>query len=57
MTRKKLEYIIKTKSELKTVPVIANVDFGHTTPQITLPIGGRARLVAEREKVELGVRC
>ena len=27
------------------LPVVANVDFGHTSPQLTLPLGGRARLV------------
>lgn len=25
-------------------PVLANVDLGHTNPQITFPIGGRARV-------------
>ncbi|BDP40095.1 LD-carboxypeptidase [Deinococcus aetherius] len=26
------------------LPVVANVDFGHTSPQLTLPLGGLARL-------------
>ncbi|WP_019587999.1 S66 family peptidase [Deinococcus apachensis] len=26
------------------MPVVANVDFGHTSPQLTLPLGGQARL-------------
>ncbi|MGY2893325.1 S66 family peptidase [Deinococcus sp. UYEF24] len=26
------------------LPVLANVDFGHTSPQLTLPLGARARL-------------
>lgn len=26
------------------LPVVANVDFGHTSPQLTLPLGGQARL-------------
>lgn len=26
------------------LPVVANVDFGHTSPQITLPLGARVRL-------------
>ena len=38
--------IIKTKKELNNVPVIANVDFGHTDPKVTLPIGGVVELVA-----------
>ncbi len=30
MDLKKLKYIIDTKEELKNIPIIANVDFGHT---------------------------
>jgi muramoyltetrapeptide carboxypeptidase len=40
ITRELLEKIIRTKAELKNIPVIANCDFGHTTPIITYPIGG-----------------
>ncbi len=42
-----LTKIIKTKKELEGIPVIANVDFGHTTPTITFPIGGTASLNAD----------
>ncbi|MBD3304251.1 microcin C7 resistance protein MccF-like protein, partial [Candidatus Woesearchaeota archaeon] len=46
--------IIKTKKELNNIPVIANADFGHTTPHITFPIGGTAKLYAkERVKLEI----
>ena len=47
MTREKLTKIIKTKEELKDIPVIADVDFGHTTPMITFPIGGKAEIRAD----------
>jgi len=40
----KLKYIINTKEELKNLPMIANVDFGHTNPMITFPIGGTVKL-------------
>lgn len=40
VTREELDYIFKTKKELKNIPIIANVDFGHTNPMITFPIGG-----------------
>lgn len=40
MTNDLLVKIIKTKKELDRLPIIANVDFGHTDPKITLPIGG-----------------
>lgn len=44
MTRDLLEQIIRTQPGLNGLPVLANTDFGHTQPQITLPIGGRAEL-------------
>jgi muramoyltetrapeptide carboxypeptidase len=40
MTRELLAQIVATKPELAALPVIANVDFGHTTPIFTFPIGG-----------------
>lgn len=46
MNEKLLRSIIKTKKELENIPVIADVDFGHTTPLITFPIGGRVRIKA-----------
>jgi muramoyltetrapeptide carboxypeptidase len=36
----KLTLIIETKQELKNIPIIANVDFGHTMPMFTFPVGG-----------------
>jgi len=44
MNLEKLKYIIESKEELKNLPIIANVDFGHTNPLITFPIGGVAKL-------------
>ncbi|WP_409347325.1 S66 peptidase family protein [Paenibacillus sp. MBLB4367] len=49
MTPDKLAAIIRSKKELSGIPVIADVDFGHTTPQITFPIGGTAALSASEE--------
>jgi muramoyltetrapeptide carboxypeptidase LdcA involved in peptidoglycan recycling len=46
MTLELLSKIINSKKELASMPVIANVDFGHTDPKITFPIGGQAKLVA-----------
>ena len=46
MTAGLLDRIIKTKKELDGIPVISGVDFGHTTPQITYPVGGTASLEA-----------
>jgi muramoyltetrapeptide carboxypeptidase LdcA involved in peptidoglycan recycling len=47
MSLEKLKRIIETKSVLKNIPVIANVDFGHTNPLITFPIGGTVKIEAK----------
>lgn len=41
LTREKLDYIVRSIPQLRGLPVIANADFGHTTPMATLPLGGR----------------
>ncbi len=48
----KLKKIIKTKEKLQEIPVIANVDIGHTYPMATFPIGGTANiLVSDRKNI------
>lgn len=41
MTRELLTHIVANQPQLADLPVVANVDFGHTFPLATLPIGGR----------------
>ncbi len=48
MTRELLSQIVGTKPELGGLPVIANVDFGHTTPIITFPVGGTVEIHARQ---------
>ncbi|RPI78427.1 MAG: LD-carboxypeptidase, partial [Chloroflexi bacterium] len=55
MTREMLVEIVRSKPELMKVPVVANADFGHTTPQFTFPVGGRGRLDAVGWKVRIEV--
>lgn len=50
-----LKKVIKSKNELTNIPVIANIDFGHTTPIVTLPIGGTASIEAENDKVKITI--
>ena len=40
MTVEKWTKLIKNKPELAHIPVIGNANFGHTTPNATIPIGG-----------------
>lgn len=42
----KLRYIVEAIPQLKNIPVVGNVDFGHTTPMLTLPIGGFCEISA-----------
>ena len=44
------------KPELSNIPVIAGADFGHTTPIITFPIGGKTKLSAKEEKIQLIIK-
>ena len=52
ITREKLEFIIKGIPQLKGLPIVANVDFGHTTPMVTLPLGGKCKLTTNKLEVE-----
>jgi len=36
--------VVRERTEASGIPVLANVDLGHTDPQLTVPLGGRARL-------------
>ncbi len=55
MTTEKISKIIKTKMELNSLPVIADVDFGHTDPKITFPIGGEISLEATSREAVLKI--
>lgn len=55
MTEELLKKIIKTREELNQIPVIANVDFGHTTPQATLPIGGKVKILAKSNQIKIEI--
>lgn len=44
ISRELLEAIIARQPGLVGKPVLAGVDFGHTSPMITFPIGGEATL-------------
>lgn len=50
-----LTSIIKTKRELDSIPVVANVDFGHTQSMITFPIGGDVEISAQGKNAKLEI--
>ncbi len=55
MDRSLLDVIIANKPQLQGVPVIANVDFGHTNPLLTLPVGGLASVSVDDEQARIVV--
>lgn len=55
VTIQQLEKIFIGKKALSNTPIIANFDFGHTTPIITFPIGGTARLTIKNKHVQLSI--
>lgn len=49
ITREDVELLIGDFDTLRDKPVLANVDFGHTNPLMTIPIGGEVRVDATQE--------
>ena len=46
--------VIETVREYnKTIPIVQNLDFGHTDPQIALPMGGNVRIDPSAKKIFL----
>jgi len=55
MTRDLLAQIVGSKPELARLPVIANVDFGHTTPAVPFPVGGTVEIRAGQSAARLTI--
>jgi muramoyltetrapeptide carboxypeptidase len=47
VTEAAIKRVIATKTELKNIPVIANVNFGHVQPIATIPMGANAAISAK----------
>lgn len=53
-TKEQQEAVVKTIREYnRTIPIIQNLDFGHTDPQVMLPSGGKARIANDTKKIFL----
>jgi len=53
--RRELMAVIKKNERLREIPIIGGVDFGHTSPRITFPIGGTAKIIAKDEEASLEI--
>ena len=56
VTRGLLTKALKVKKELDRLPIIANADFGHTSPLLTIPIGGRVEIKAKRGDIRIKMK-
>lgn len=55
MTRANVERLIALRPQLAGIPVIANADFGHTSPIFTIPMGGSARISAQADGASIEI--
>jgi muramoyltetrapeptide carboxypeptidase len=55
LPRERLRELLRSFPEIRGIPVAADLDFGHTTPQLTLPIGGSARIAVSGGRVDLTI--
>ncbi len=53
VTNELIQTIIHTKRELFHIPIVANADFGHTSPMFTFPIGGKVKLQVKQNAVKI----
>jgi len=44
--------VIRNKKKLNNIPILANVDFGHTAPMFVFPIGGNAEIDGNQDKIK-----
>ncbi|CDR33089.1 S66 family peptidase [Criblamydia sequanensis] len=55
ITHDLLKNLIESKSELKSIPVAANLDFGGCLPIFTFPIGGACQVVINKTKAHISL--
>jgi muramoyltetrapeptide carboxypeptidase len=55
VTRAALDEIVARQPALAGKPVLAGVDFGHTSPQLTFPVGGTADVVVGEPEAALTI--
>ena len=56
MNPDKWKLMIHNKEELKNIPIVADADFGHTTPIFTFPIGGQANLDLTNGNINISIK-
>lgn len=55
MDIEKIKHILKDKNIPKNIPIIYNLDFGHTNPMLTFPIGGTIEINASQNCLSIKI--
>ncbi|OGN59238.1 MAG: peptidase S66 [Chlamydiae bacterium RIFCSPHIGHO2_12_FULL_27_8] len=55
MNLSKIKKIIKSKKELENILVLSELDFGHSDPKITFPIGGEIFINASKNEIDIKI--
>lgn len=50
-----IKTIIKEKKQLRNIPILFNVDFGHIRPIATFLIGGKVKIVATEKSSSIEI--
>jgi muramoyltetrapeptide carboxypeptidase LdcA involved in peptidoglycan recycling len=51
--RRELHDVLLDRSDRHGFPIVADMDFGHTAPQLTLPVGCVGRIDVAAKRVEV----
>ena len=51
--KQQLREVVLERTSQYTFPIITDMDFGHTAPQLTIPIGCRARIDVENQRFDI----
>jgi muramoyltetrapeptide carboxypeptidase len=49
ISKEDIKSLFKHRHYFSKIPIIANLDFGHTTPMLSLPYGGEAEIQADKK--------
>lgn len=47
--------VLRNSKIIGNIPIIANADFGHTTPKATIPLGGSAKIVSNEKSSSIEI--
>lgn len=56
MDTEKMKHVLLSKGLPKEIPIVIDLDFGHTKPYFSIPVGGRADIIAENNEINIRVK-